>query len=206
MLLHRLKMLAAPLAWAVLRRTVTVVARPGANPLPVGPVIFACLHQDILPIIQFVRSRRPVLLVSTSTDGEILIRALGRSDYGFVRGQTGSEGARAVVELRRLLEDGRSIGLAVDGPKGPYGSIQSGVLQLARLTGASILPLRAVPTSALVLSTWDRTVVPWPFSRVEVAIGPEVRLASGSSDAEMADVRLLLGEFFAAGKVNDESR
>jgi lysophospholipid acyltransferase (LPLAT)-like uncharacterized protein len=197
MFLHSLKMLLAPWAWNLMRGTVATRPTPTSPPLPEGAVIFACLHRDILPAILFVRSRRPVLLVSTSPDGEILIRSLGTSDYGFVRGQTGSQGARAVVELRRALEGGRSIGLAVDGPKGPYGSIQPGVLQLARLAGVPIQPLRAEAPGGLVLGTWDRTVVPRPFSSVTMVQGPVLRLSSDSSEGEMEEARQILADFFA---------
>ncbi len=193
-------MFLAPLAWGFLQRTVKVTARNGSADLPPDPVIFACLHGDILPAMLFVRDRRPIPLVSTSDDGEILIRALGNSGYGFVRGQTGSQGARALVELRHCLEEGRSIGLAVDGPKGPYGSIQPGVVLLARLTGAPILPLRAHPASAVVLDTWDRTVVPRPFSQVEMVCGPELRLNPGSSEADISTIGGQLEEFFAGDK------
>lgn len=197
MILHRLKLWLAPLAWRSLRSTVRTVPDVVAAPLPDEPVIFACLHRDILPAILHVRFRRPTLLVSTSPDGEILIRALGTIDYRFVRGQTGSQGARAVVELRRALEAGQSIGLAVDGPKGPYGSIQPGVLQLARLAGVPIQPLRAVAPGGLVLGTWDRTVVPRLFSRVTMVHGPILRVAAEAGDAEWEETRRSLGEFFA---------
>ena len=199
MLLHRLKLLLAPLGWNLLRKTVSVSSPTADFSGTHESVIFACLHQDILPAMLYVRTQRPVLLISTSTDGEILIRALGRTDFGFVRGQTGAEGARALVELRRSLEAGRNIGLAVDGPKGPYGSIQPGVLQLARLTGAVVLPLRAHSSSAIILDTWDRTVVPRPFSRVDIVCGPEIRLTPESSETEMGDAHQVLAAFFGSG-------
>ena len=195
MLLHRLKLLLAPLAWRLLRSTVAL--DPNTARLPEGGAIFACLHRDILPTMLYVRSRRPVLLVSTSPDGEILIRALGRKDFSFVRGQTGAQGARAVVELRRCLEEGRNIGLAVDGPKGPFGSIHPGVLQLARLTGAPIQPLVADPSSAMVLPTWDRTVVPRLFSRVNMVFGAKLHLDPESTEAEWETARSDLAAFFA---------
>ena len=173
---------------------------------PDGPVIFACLHRDILPAILHVRERKPILLVSTSPDGEILLRTLGEKDYGFVRGQTGREGARALVELRRRLQEGRSIGLAVDGPKGPYGSIRLGVLQLARLAGVPILPLRAEAASAWVLDTWDRTVVPRPFSRVQMVCAPPVWIDAATADEDLERIRGDLGRFFEAEGDADADR
>ncbi len=134
-----------------------------------GPArIFACLHRDILPALMYVAPVRPVLLVSHSGDGDILRRALGPRGFRFVRGSTGKEGGRAFRDLLRTLRDGHSVGLAVDGPRGPFGHIRSGVVQLARLSGRPIVPLTFEAPRALQLRTWDRTLVPLPFSRVLV--------------------------------------
>lgn len=201
MALHDLKLMLAPLAWSLLRGTVRLADT--APPEPDGPVIYACLHGDILPSLLYVRPRRPVLLVSTSPDGEILIRALGTRDFGFVRGQTGPQGARALVEMRRHLAEGRSIGLAVDGPKGPFGVIQPGVLQLARLASTPIVPLRTQPGAGRILSTWDRTVVPLPLRRVVVEQGPKLRLAADAGPQRIEEAKRDLARFF---RVPGESR
>ncbi|HPF71167.1 MAG TPA: DUF374 domain-containing protein, partial [Candidatus Krumholzibacteria bacterium] len=113
-----LKIALAPLGWRLLRSTVRVApARPEA---PQAPRIYACLHRDILPAILHCRVARPVLMISDSEDGEILVRTLGERDFGAVRGSTEEHGGRALVALCRLVEAGRSAGLAVDGPKGPF--------------------------------------------------------------------------------------
>lgn len=190
------KMALAPVAWSYLRRWVRLESADPAVRAESGPAIFACLHRDILPAIRYVAPLRPVLLISTSDDGEILIRALTGSGFGFARGQTGSEGARALVELRRHLAAGRSVGVAVDGPEGPYGRIHPGAVQLARLTGAPIVPLRAEPRGALHLPTWDRTLVPLPWSRISVVEGNPITVP-GSADAQrQGTAQTALAEFF----------
>ena len=93
--LQRAKLLLAPLGWRLL--TTTVRVRPARPAAPPGPCIFACLHRDILPAILHVRDRRPVLMVSASPDGDILVRTLGERDYGFVRGSSEGGGGRALV-------------------------------------------------------------------------------------------------------------
>jgi len=183
----------APLAWRALSAA-TRLRCEGAAPPP-GPLIFACLHRDILPALVHVRPWRPTLMVSNSADGDILVRCLGQRHYDFVRGATGLDGGRAFVRLRRVLNEGGAVGLAVDGPVGPYGEIRDGVLQLARLTGASIVPLAAPARPALVLGTWDRTVVPAPFSTVVMRQGEP--LTVDPDGAALASVRRRLLAFLA---------
>jgi len=169
--LQGLKLALAPPAWTLLRRLTRVGAWSDDQVEPAGPYIFACLHCDILPTIMFVQPAHPALLISHSPDGEILVRTLKGDGYRFVRGATREGGGRALVGLRRELEAGHSVGVAVDGPKGPFGAIHEGILHLARITGAPIIPLRAVCERALVLDTWDRTVVPLPWGTVSMEIG-----------------------------------
>ena len=194
--LQWLKLALAPVAWHFLKSTITVEEYVPGTGLGDGPVIFACLHRDILPAIIYVRSARPALLVSDSPDGDILVKTLGQRDYRFVRGATGGDGRRALVLLRRELEAGHSVGLAVDGPEGPFGSIREGVLHLARMTGAPVAPLVARANRPLVLNTWDRTVVPMPFRRVELVTGPILRIPQDAGEPEMNSYRAGLADFF----------
>jgi lysophospholipid acyltransferase (LPLAT)-like uncharacterized protein len=170
------RVLARP-GWRLL--TASVRCEPTALPPrpESGPVIFACLHRDILPAIMYVRPARPYLLVSWSPDGELLVRALAPEGFRFVRGATGEDGgSKAFRQLLRVLAGGENVGVAFDGPRGPFGSVRPGVLQLARLSGAPILPLAAYAPRAWVLHTWDRTVVPRPGSRIWVRTGEPLRL------------------------------
>lgn len=193
------KLALAPAAWSYLRHGVRLeTADPRRLPID-GPAIFACLHRDILPAIRYVSPLRPVLLISTSDDGEILIRALGKSGFAFARGQTGSEGARALVELRRHLAGGRSVGVAVDGPEGPYGCIHPGAVQLARLTGTPIVPLRAEARGALHLKTWDRTLVPLPWSRIRMIAGQPLCVPNPADESRQEAVQSKLADFFGVG-------
>lgn len=191
-----LKLRAAPGFWRLLAATVRLEPRDAVVAGAGGPVIFACLHRDILPCLLFVHAARPHLLVSGSEDGAILVKALAGSGFGFVRGATGEGGGRALVELRRVLDGGGAVGIAVDGPKGPFGEIRDGVAQLARLTRRPIVPLAAEAPHALRLRTWDRTVVPLPGSRVAMRIGAPLTAGDGAPDAEVARIRGQLALFF----------
>jgi lysophospholipid acyltransferase (LPLAT)-like uncharacterized protein len=194
--LQRWKLALAPVAWNLLKSSISVGEYVPGGGLGDGPIIFACLHRDILPAIIYVRSARPALLVSDSPDGDILVKTLGQRDYRFVRGATGGDGRRALVLLRRELEAGHSVGLAVDGPEGPFGSIREGVLHLARMTGAPVAPLVARASRPVVLNTWDRTVVPVPFRKVKMEVGPVLRIPQDAGEPEMNIYRAGLAEFF----------
>jgi len=195
-----LKMALAPVAWRLLERSLRVPEIPYKFLQGDQPVILSCLHRDILPAIIHVKPARPALLVSTSPDGDILLRTLGDKDYRFVRGGTGDGGKKAFVELVRHLEAGHNVGLAVDGPKGPFGHIADGILQLARLTGAPIVPLVANAQRASVLGTWDRTVVPWPWSRVTFRQGELVHISRQATADELAQAKVGLARFFQVEK------
>lgn len=142
------------------------------------PVIFACLHRDMIPAIMHVKPACPALLISRSPDGDILINTLQRHGYSFVRGSTGKKGGGAFRGLLAALQAGHSIGITVDGPRGPFGTVHNGVIQLSRLTGATIVPLHVSVSRQHTLSTWDRTVLPWPFARIKVQEGAEIVVPS----------------------------
>jgi lysophospholipid acyltransferase (LPLAT)-like uncharacterized protein len=200
MLLQRLKLLLAPPTWRFLKATVPTGEFVRGSGMESGPIIFACLHQDILPAIMHVRSVRPALLVSNSPDGEILVKTLGCRDYRFVRGATGLDGGKALVLLRRELSAGNCVGVAVDGPEGPFGYIREGVLHLARMTGAPIVPLVARADRPLILDTWDRTVVPIPFRKMEMVRGPVLRIIPDAGEEEFRSSLAILAEFFGVAK------
>jgi len=196
---QKLKMMLAPPVWSFLQSTVKVNALDTSIPLQSGPIIFACLHRDMMASILYVRPAHPWLLVSGSDDGQILVKSLGHENFDFIEGATGENGGRALVKLRRTLDAGHHIGLAVDGPKGPFGTIQPGVFQLAKLTGATIVPLLPEVKPAMVFGTWDRTVVPYPFSRIQVSVGPIMKLSADADEAILQESKDRLGMFFQCG-------
>ena len=193
---QKIKLMMAPKVWKALQVSTRVSALDGKVPLDRGPLIFACLHRDMIASILFVKPAKPWLLVSGSDDGALLVKALDKKFYSFITGATGENGGRALVRLRQTLEAGHNIGLAVDGPKGPFGMIHSGVFQLAAMTGATIVPLLPAVKPRWVAGTWDRTVVPYLFSKIDVQVGPLLNVSAGANSQEIESLRHQLDEFF----------
>ena len=189
MALHRFKSALAPPIWRLLTRSWRCNMTALEPHPPTGPVIFACLHRDIMPAIWYCSPARPTLLVSKSPDGAILIDTLARDGYGFARGSTGHDGREGFVGLLRTLRQGRHVGLAVDGPRGPFGHVHDGVLQLARRSGAVIVPLTVRGRGCFRLDTWDRTLVPLPWAHLVVTAAATLTVPAAADTAELETLR-----------------
>lgn len=144
------------------------------DPLP--PVIFALWHNRIftIPPIWWRTGgnlRKSVVLTSASKDGAILAKAMAVFGLGAVRGSSSRRAVAALIGMKRALQEGHDVCITPDGPRGPCYSFHPGVIKLAQATGAAIVPIHLHFTSAWRLKTWDRLVIPKPFSRVTVVFG-----------------------------------
>ena len=121
-------------------------------------------------------------MASQSKDGEWIARWLEANGYVVVRGSTTRGGSQALREMVRQVRSGRNAALTVDGPRGPARVVAPGVVQLARLTGAWILPITSSSSRARFLRSWDRYLVPAPFSRSVVVYGEPFPIPPELSD------------------------
>ena len=141
------------------------VLRSGHQP------IMGFWHGRILPAFYFFRDRGIVVITSQNFDGEWIARVIERYGFGTARGSTSRGGARALVQLRRDLKNGRPAGFTLDGPRGPARVAQPGAVWLAGSTGHPLLPFHLEAAGHWSLSSWDRTQVPAPFTTVAVVVG-----------------------------------
>ena len=153
--------------------------------------IFAFWHGRILPATLFWKNRGIVVITSRNFDGEWIAGIIRRFGYGTARGSTSRGGARALVQLRRDLTDGRPAAFTIDGPRGPARVAQPGAVFLAGATGHPILPFHIEADRFWTTNSWDRTQVPKPFSTVTVAIGEPIHV-SDTAEATVEATRLEL--------------
>lgn len=154
------------------------------------PVIYIVWHGRILLVPWLsVRMRRargarvPVVLASRSRDGELVSRFVGRFGLAVVRGSTSQGGGIALRALVELVRGGSDVAIVPDGPRGPREELQPGVVALAALTGAPIVPVGVGARPARRLRSWDRFLVPLPFARCVLAFGTPVRVAPAADRA-----------------------
>jgi lysophospholipid acyltransferase (LPLAT)-like uncharacterized protein len=146
------------------------------------PILFALWHGRMFLSIQAHRGQGIVTMASQSKDGEVIAQWLTRNGYSVVRGSTTRGGSAALREMVRRVRSGRHAALTVDGPRGPARVVQPGVVQLARLTGAWILPITSSSSRPRFLRSWDRYLVPLPFSSNVVAYGEPFPIDAAASE------------------------
>jgi lysophospholipid acyltransferase (LPLAT)-like uncharacterized protein len=149
--------------------------------------IMAFFHGRVLTATYFFRDRGIVVMISENFDGEWIARIIERFGYGTSRGSSSRGGQRALLRLKRDMEQGRPAGFAVDGPRGPARKVQPGVVWLAKLTGNPVVPFHMEASRHWSLRSWDRTQIPLPFSTVALAVGTPIDV---STDADEAGIDL----------------
>ena len=167
-----------PLVWALLRIVgatwrFETIAEDGATPLPngqgAGPEIFCFWHQCVLPCAVYFRRTRATILISRSFDGELITRTLGLLGFRAVRGSSSRSGHEGLMGLKDVIEGGEPAIFTADGPRGPIFQAKMGPVKLAQTTGAPIGAFHLQPERAWTLRSWDRFMVPMPFTRIVVS-------------------------------------
>jgi lysophospholipid acyltransferase (LPLAT)-like uncharacterized protein len=150
-------------------------------------VIFTFWHSRILPLAYFHRSEDIVVLVSQHGDGEYTSRILENMGYRTARGSATRGGVQGLRGILRAAREGHDLGFTPDGPRGPPRQVKWGALVAAQLSGAAILPLAAGGPATWSVRSWDRMVIPKPFSRVTLKYGSLQFVPRDATEADLAE-------------------
>jgi lysophospholipid acyltransferase (LPLAT)-like uncharacterized protein len=151
--------------------------------------ILAFWHRHLLLMPYAYRGRRISVLVSQSRDGELIARTVARLGIDSSRGSSSRGGIAGMRSLLRKAAEGWDIAFTPDGPRGPLREVQPGVILAAASTGLPILPVAIAASRAKLLRSWDRFLVPLPFSTVHIVYG-EPLIVERRGDLEAAAVEL----------------
>jgi len=158
-----------------------------------GRVIIAVWHQRFLPALAYVakfRNFEPIVMISQSRDGELISRIVNTLGWYPVRGSSSKGGRQALRELQKRVRDGYRVGHIVDGPRGPHGVVKPGLLLIAQASQMPIVPVIISSEKKWVFNSWDRFMVPKPFSRVIIRFGDEIRVSKNLQQSEFEEKRL----------------
>jgi lysophospholipid acyltransferase (LPLAT)-like uncharacterized protein len=156
------------------------------------PFIFALWHGHLLAQTWLRRGEGITVMISEHRDGEIIARLVESWGYRTVRGSTSRGAGRALLGMVRELESGKEFAITPDGPRGPAGSVQGGVLLASARSGAPIVAMRSDVSRAWRLGSWDRFMIPKPFARVRVTYA-DPWVADGTDDAAGAGLAARIG-------------
>jgi hypothetical protein len=163
----------------------TVSFEDGAPPtLDTKPLILAFWHSCIFPAIYAWRNLQIRVMSSDSFDGEYTGRIIRKFGFVKVRGSSSKGAVRALLGMRRVIEQGDTVAFTIDGPRGPRYVAKPGPVVLARATGAPMVAFHIALEKPWVLNTWDKSMIPKPFSRALLRVSREISVPEDSGDAE----------------------
>jgi lysophospholipid acyltransferase (LPLAT)-like uncharacterized protein len=148
-----------------------------------------CLWHSRLLVLSYIHQHSNVLvLVSQSKDGEIIARILDKQGHETMRGSSTRGGLRALAGMiKNIKENNRPAAFTPDGPQGPRFKIKPGIIALAKKTGYPIIPMSYNASKIKVINSWDRFIVPMPFSRCQLIYGAPIYVPA-STDDDQANV------------------
>jgi hypothetical protein len=165
-------------------------AEDSLNKHPGKGLIVATWHRGVLFLAYHFRDQQRVTMASSSKDGELAAQAAERHGWIVVRGSSSYRGFEALQDLVRLFERGYSGGMVVDAPRGPALVSKSGIITAARMTGLPIVPIMWSADRCWRLRTWDRTIIPKPFSRIVLVYSDAlIRVPKQASREELEGYR-----------------
>jgi lysophospholipid acyltransferase (LPLAT)-like uncharacterized protein len=159
------------------------------------PLIGSFWHSCIIPATYICRNLGVRVMSSYSYDGEYMGRIIHKFGFVAVKGSSSRNAVRALLGLRRALKEGWTVAFTLDGPRGPRHKVKPGPVALGRSTGVPLSMFHAAVDQAWVLKSWDRMMIPKPFSRVLLRFGKLIHVPEDATDD---DVERYTGELQAS--------
>jgi lysophospholipid acyltransferase (LPLAT)-like uncharacterized protein len=150
------------------------------------PLIGCFWHAGIIPATYLCRDQGVRVMSSNSYDGEYMGRIIHRFGFVAVKGSSSRNAVRALLGLRRALQEGWAVAFSLDGPRGPRYKVKPGPVALGRSSGVPLSAFHIAVDKAWVLNTWDRLIIPKPFSRVLMRFAKLIVIPADADDAGLA--------------------
>lgn len=195
------------LLWIVSRTwRFEVIAEDGVTPVlegqKAGAEIYCFWHQCVLPCTIYFRNSGAVILISQSFDGELITRILRLFGFDAVRGSSSRGSREGLLGLKHVLATGRTAIFTADGPRGPIYHTKAGPIKLAQITGAPIGAFYLLPEHTWTINSWDRFLVPKPFTRIIVSWAQWTHVPANLSENQFDARREELNSALERARIN----
>ncbi len=165
-------------------RLAVSIEEGGPESMEMRPMILSFWHDCIFPATYVWRNLAIRVMSSDSFDGEYTGRVIRKFGFVKVRGSSSKGAVRALLAMRREVERGWAVAFTIDGPRGPRYVAKPGPVVLARATGAPMVAFHIAIEKAWVLNTWDRSMVPKPFSRALLRVSRKIMVPPDADDPQ----------------------
>lgn len=169
--------------------------------------VAALWHQRFFGVLGYAKkfsNLAPSVIISHSRDGEWIAQVVMRLGFHPIRGSSSRGGEVALAEIVKYLAVNSCAVHAVDGPQGPKGIVKAGLIRIAQLSGAAIFPLYLSCSRAWVLGSWDRFLIPKPFSQLLVRWGDPIYVPPNLKSEEFEALRLEVEAKMIQGHAQDD--
>lgn len=172
--------------------------------LPGGKILSGWHGRTFIPALVF-RGKGVWTIISQSNDGDMQNRIFRRLGFNTIRGSTGRGGVRAAVEAIKMLRTGVTMAFTPDGPRGPSGIAQNGIMLMAQKSGAAIIPVGMSASRRWTYPAWDSYLIPKPFSKAIMIFGDPIFVPSEADEEQVECIRMQLeAEMHRIEKLADE--
>lgn len=160
------------------------------------PVVVGTWHRAAIYFLYFFGHFHPMIMISQSKDGEILAQYTSAMGAMTARGSSSRGGKEALEQMRHhLTSGGKACATVLDGPRGPACVAKKGMIVLSKLTGAPFIPVIWSANRTLTLrDSWDKMILPLPWSRVCIAFGDPIHIPANTKKNEIERYRRMVEE------------
>ena len=159
------------------------------------PILLCAWHQQFFSAIRHFKTYsklNPGLMISQSRDGDLISNVANRTGWSTPRGSSSRGGKKAMDAMIQHLTTHRFGAHILDGPRGPMGKIKAGVIKMAQDADALVVPFYVHAQTAWFFNSWDRFMLPKPFSKVTLIFGDPINLTPDGTSTDFEARRQLL--------------
>lgn len=165
-------------------------------------ILFSAWHQQFFAGIYYFRHfarRNPGIMISQSNDGELIAGIAEKTGWCPARGSSSRGGKTAMVHMIAHLKKYRIGAHILDGPTGPIGKVKPGIVKMAQKTNAVVTPVYIEPQNAWFFNSWDRFMLPKPFSKVTIRFGDGLQLPPTNTRKDFEQQQLMIESVMKPG-------
>jgi lysophospholipid acyltransferase (LPLAT)-like uncharacterized protein len=158
-----------------------------------GKAVISIWHQRFFGVIGYAKKfsiYKPSAIISRSRDGELIAQVVIRLGFRPIRGSSSRGGREALAAIVEDLAENPAAVHGVDGPRGPKGVVKAGLIRIAQLSQAAIFPVYISVDRAWILKSWDRFLIPKPFSRILIHWDDPITVPAVMNREEFEETRL----------------